>query len=99
MAKGTLIAYRLRVHGLPIRWTSVISEWDPPNLFVDEQIRGPYRYWIHQHLFEARGEETMVRDFVRYQCFGGNLVHKLFVRRDLMKIFSYRQQQLKEIFS
>ena len=99
MSSGATIDYRLRIHGVPVRWTSLISEWDPPNLFVDEQIRGPYRYWIHQHIFEEHESGTVVKDFVRYQVFGGQLVHKLFVKRDLVKIFSFRQEQLLRRFS
>ena len=99
MYKGTTIDYNLRLHGLPIGWTSLISEWEPPHLFVDEQIKGPYRYWIHQHHFEAVGRETLVKDFVRYQAFGGRLVHDCFIKPDLERIFSYRQQQLEKYFS
>ena len=99
MYKGATIDYNLRLHGLPIRWTSLISEWEPPWLFVDEQIKGPYRYWIHQHRFEAQGSETLVKDFVRYQAFGGRVVHDHFIKRDLERIFSYRQQQLAKNFS
>lgn len=99
MCKDTIINYRLRIHGIPIRWTSLINLWDPPHRFIDEQIRGPYRYWIHQHLFEKCGNETIVKDDVRYQVFGGRIVHDLLVKRDLMKIFSFRQTKLKERFS
>lgn len=99
MNTGTTIDYRLRVYGLPLHWTSLISTWDPPRLFVDEQIRGPYRYWIHQHMFEPQGKNTLVKDLVRYQLIGGSIVHDLFVKRDLQKIFSYRQQQLLDYFS
>ena len=99
MRQDAVIDYRLRVRKVPISWRSVISVWDPPHLFVDEQLRGPYRYWIHQPSFEARGSETLVRDVVRYQVFGGRLIHKLFVERDVMNIFNYRQTQLIERFS
>lgn len=98
MKTGELIDYELRVRGLPLRWTSIISTWDPPYCFVDEQIKGPYRYWIHKHTFEKSGNYTIIRDFVRYQVFGGKLVHELFVKKDLYKIFSYREKTLKKIF-
>ena len=99
MSVGTVIDYNLRVHGLPLRWKSLISLWDPPYQFVDEQLKGPYRYWIHRHSFEDRGTETLVHDSVRYQVYGGRLIHDLFVKRDLIKIFTFRQEKLLELFS
>jgi ligand-binding SRPBCC domain-containing protein len=99
MRVGTQIDYRLRLRGLPIRWQSEISDWSPPHRFVDEQRRGPYRVWIHEHTFEKRGGGTLVRDQVQYAVFGGALVERLFVRRDLEKIFAYRHRRLGEIYS
>ena len=99
LGAGTLIDYRIRLHGLPLRWRTRISAWDPPRRFVDEQVRGPYRQWIHEHTFEARDGGTLCRDLVRYAVPGGALVDKLFVRRDVEKIFAYRQSVLKEIFA
>jgi ligand-binding SRPBCC domain-containing protein len=93
MKPGALIDYTLKVHGVPVRWQSVISEWDPPARFVDEQVRGPYRFWRHEHRFTAQSGGTLVEDDVRYQVLGGALPN-LFVRRDLRQIFSYRQQAL-----
>jgi ligand-binding SRPBCC domain-containing protein len=98
MHEGTLIDYRLRVHGLPMRWQSRISVWDPPYQFVDEQTRGPYRLWRHAHQFEVCGSGTLCRDIVEYRAPGGWLVDRVFVRADLRKIFSYRQRRLAELF-
>lgn len=42
MSKGALIDYRLRMHGIPLRWRTRIDAWQPPHRFVDEQLRGPY---------------------------------------------------------
>ena len=98
MKVGASINYKLKLHGIPFAWTSEITAWDPPNGFTDEQRRGPYRYWIHQHLFEARGNSTLVKDLVRYSVFGGFLVEKFFVRRDLEKIFNFRLEKMKSIF-
>lgn len=95
---GTLIDYRLRIHGIPLRWQSRISVWEPPGRFVDEQVRGPYRRWRHEHRFEAIGGETLCRDRVEYEVRGGALVHALFVRRDLLTIFTFRHQKLGELF-
>jgi ligand-binding SRPBCC domain-containing protein len=95
---GTLIDYRITVHGLPIRWRTEIAEWDPPRQFVDVQLRGPYTLWRHTHTFDERDEGTVCLDQVRYRPRGGVLVHWLFVRRDVERIFQYRQQRLKEMF-
>jgi ligand-binding SRPBCC domain-containing protein len=64
MAVGRFIDYRLKVRGVPVRWRSVISVWEPPVRFVDEQVRGPYRRWHHEHLFEERDGGTAVVDRV-----------------------------------
>jgi ligand-binding SRPBCC domain-containing protein len=95
---GTLIDYRITVHGFPIRWRTEIAEWDPPRQFVDVQLRGPYTLWRHTHTFEERDGGTVCLDQVRYRPRGGALVHWLFVRRDVERIFQYRQQRLKEMF-
>lgn len=98
LAVGTLIDYRLRIHGWPIRWRTRISAWEPPYRFVDEQLRGPYRVWIHEHTFTPADAGTLVRDVVRYRPLGGALVDRLFVRRDVRRIFHYRQVQLAARF-
>jgi hypothetical protein len=97
MEVGAVIDYKLKIHGVPIYWKSLISCWDPPYCFVDEQLRGPCRYWIHKHEFEENEFGTVVRDVVRYQVFGGKLFHNLFVKRDVQSIFEYRQRKLLEI--
>ena len=99
MSSGTIINYKLRIRGLPIRWTSLISIWEPPYRFVDEQLRGPYRYWIHEHTFKESDGGVLVKDYVRYQVLGGSLAHNLFVKRDVMKIFQFRQDKLLALFS
>ena len=93
MHEGTLIDYRLKLRGIPIRWRSVISEWHPPHSFVDEQVHGPYTFWRHRHSFTTRGDGTVVADEVRYRVFGG-VVANVFVKRDLATIFAHRQEAL-----
>ena len=95
---GALIRYRLRVHGLPMGWTTLISEWEPPYRFVDEQLKGPYRLWHHTHTFESHPKGTLVRDEVRYAMWGGRLIHELIVKRYLQRIFDFRTQTLQELF-
>ena len=99
MRQGTLIDYRLRVHGIPLRWQSEITTWDPPFCFVDEQRKGPYRWWVHEHTFEEQDGSTLVHDRVRYSVLGGRLVNRLLVRRDLNSIFTFRSRALRHIFT
>jgi len=98
MAVGTRIDYRLTLRGVPIRWQSEITAWNPPEYFVDEQIKGPYRAWVHRHEFEEVRGITQVRDEVRYDHWGGTWVNRLLVAPDLDKIFRFRRQALKLIF-
>jgi len=99
MAAGTLIDYRLRVRGVPLRWRTRINAWEPPFRFQDEQLRGPYRLWIHEHRFEDRDGGTLCRDEVHYAVPGGSLMNWLWVRRDVQTIFDYRSEQLRKQFS
>jgi ligand-binding SRPBCC domain-containing protein len=95
MKRGTLIEYRLRLHGVPIRWLTRIEVWEPPVRFVDVQVRGPYRLWHHTHSFERQGDGTRIRDTVRYALpYGplGELARRVFVARDLARIFDFRQE-------
>jgi ligand-binding SRPBCC domain-containing protein len=98
MRADTRIDYRLRLRGLPIRWQSLISAWEPPYRFVDEQTRGPYRRWRHEHLFEEVDGGTRCRDVVDYEVPGGWPVDALLVRSELRRIFRFRRQKLAEIF-
>ena len=98
MEPGTLIDYRLRLHGVPLRWQTRIVEWQPPHHFVDEQLKGPYRYWIHQHTFEETADGTRMVDRVRYAAPWSWLTHRWFVRPDVERIFAYRTQALKAHF-
>jgi ligand-binding SRPBCC domain-containing protein len=100
MQAGTLLEYRLRLHGVPVRWRTRIETWEPPLRFVDFQEKGPYSLWEHTHTFEADGDSaTVIRDRVRYAIpLGpfGTLAHGLFVRRDLERIFDYRRDAVTE---
>lgn len=100
MAAGTLIDYRLRLRGIPMKWRTEITEWVPGVRFADKQLRGPYRQWIHTHTFEEKDGGTLMRDRVEYVVPGGilePLIHP-FVRRDVEGIFAYRTQVINEVF-
>lgn len=100
LGEGSVIEYRLRLHGVPIRWRTVIERWDVPRLFTDVQVRGPFALWHHTHTFEAVPGGTRVRDTVRYRIgFGplGAVAHRLLVRRDLERIFDYRFEAMPRL--
>lgn len=93
MKAGALIDYTIRLMGVPMRWTTLITTYDPPRSFVDEQIRGPYSFWHHRHVFRETDDGTEILDEVHYALRGGPLVpliHRLFVRKQLDKIFDHR---------
>jgi len=101
MRKGALFDYIVKVRGLPMRWTTLITHYDPPHRFIDVQLRGPYAYWHHTHTFEARGAHTVLTDEVVYMMpFGpfGQLAHALFVKYDLANIFKFRRSVVEQQF-
>ena len=97
MRAGTLIDYRLRLRGIPVRWRTEITAWDPPRSFTDVQVRGPYRKWVHRHDFVEENGGTRVDDTVTYSVPGGALVDRLIVRPDLDRIFGYRRSAIREL--
>ena len=99
MRAGTLIEYRLRLHGIHVNWLTEITLWNPPFRFVDEQKRGPYRKWIHEHTFLESGNNCEMRDVVQYDPPGGGMADLLFVRRNVRRIFEYREQKLLTLFT
>lgn len=93
MREGTLIEYTVRVAGVPLRWLTLISHWDPPDEFADEQLRGPYAMWHHRHRFTSVGPgETRMDDEVLFRLPFAPLgnVALPFVKRELRRIFQYR---------
>ncbi len=101
MQVGLKIDYRLRVRGLPMRWQSEITLWNPPMRFVDEQRRGPYRLWRHEHRFEDWGGGTLCIDVVHYIAPGGLLrkwIDRLWVGPDIARIFEFRRRAMNERF-
>lgn len=98
MKIGTLIDYRLKVRGLPLRWRTRINVWDPPFRFVDEQLKGPYRLWIHEHTFKEVDGGTLASDHVRYAVPFDFLLHGTFVRPDIERIFQHRTEALQNLF-
>jgi ligand-binding SRPBCC domain-containing protein len=102
MRAGTLIEYRLRLHGVPLRWRTEIAVWEPPVRFVDRQVAGPYETWEHEHLFRDAAGGAVMSDRVDYRIRGGRLVDwvgdRAVARRDLRRIFEYRRDVLQARF-
>ncbi len=96
MGAGTLLDYRLRLHGVPFSWQTRIETWEPPLRFTDTRTRGPYALWEHTHVFEPHddGRTCTIHDRVRNAIpYGplGAIAHRLFVRRDFERIFDFRR--------
>jgi uncharacterized protein len=100
MKKGLQIDYTIRWVGLPLRWRSLISAYEPPFMFVDEQVVGPYTSWHHLHEFRPSNGGTLVTDRVRYSLpFGvlGRVAHEIAVKRQLLAIFQFRQSAIAQL--
>ncbi len=101
MQPGAEIEYRIRLMGVPMHWKSIISDYEPPFRFIDEQAIGPYKSWRHTHTFSPTEEGTVVVDRVQYSLpLGplGRIAHAVLVRHQLMAIFNYRQKALSDYF-
>lgn len=102
MRAGALIDYRLRLHGVPLRWRTEIAVWEPPVRFVDRQVSGPYALWEHEHRFRDVAGGAVMSDHVSYRIRGGRLADRIgdlaVARRDLRRIFEYRRDALEARF-
>lgn len=100
---GLLIRYRVRPLGnIPVSWVTEIKEVASGSFFVDEQLKGPYRYWRHEHRFASLGpDEVRMEDFVVYALplgWLGNIIGLSIVRKKLASIFQYRLDAIKRVF-
>jgi hypothetical protein len=101
MEKGSLIDYTIRLFGIPIHWRTLISDYEPPFRFVDQQIKGPYTFWHHTHTFQAVEGGVEIIDKVKYSLplgWLGTLAHSIWVRKDLEKIFEHRKTVIQNYF-
>lgn len=102
MQKGTLIDYKIKLYGIPVLWKTEITKWDPPYEFEDTQLKGPYKLWKHRHIFKSVGDNTEMRDVVEYNPKGwpfNSVLNKFFVKKEIEKIFSFREERILSFFS
>ena len=103
MKEGQLVDYSLRImYIIKLHWRTLITHYEKPYKFVDQQLKGPYTLWHHTHTFEEKDGGTLIRDELKYAIpFGilGRIVHALYVKYDIRSIFRYRQKILDDIFT
>ncbi len=98
--EGTLLDYKISLHGFPIKWRTKIIDWNPPAEFVDTQLKGPYKLWHHTHTFQEVNGGVLMTDRVLYQIpysVAGNLANPLLVDRDVKKIFQFRKTEIAKL--
>ena len=102
MYAGLMIEYRVKpILGIPMNWITEITHVDDLRYFVDEQRKGPYRIWHHEHHFKETSKGIEMIDIVSYEIpFGplGKLAHPFLVKKKLQEIFDYRYKKVEEIF-
>ncbi|PKK83218.1 MAG: CDP-paratose 2-epimerase [candidate division Zixibacteria bacterium HGW-Zixibacteria-1] len=101
MKQGALIDYTIRLLRIQLHWRTLISSYEPPHLFIDEQLKGPYALWHHTHRFAEKDGGTLITDKVRYALpfgFLGHLMHRFIVKGQLDRIFDYRASVIKKMF-
>ena len=99
--KGALIDYKIKINGIPFKWRTEISEWELNKRFIDRQIKGPYKVWIHEHTFEERNGITYMTDNVQFLSPGWILepiINKFFIEKKVKGIFEYREKILTDLF-
>ena len=102
MSKGILLDYTIKLFRFSVHWRTYISDYDPPNYFVDQQIKGPYTFWHHTHIFKKVKGGVEIIDKIKYSvplgCLG-RIINKIWIRNDLNKIFDYRKKMINKILN
>ena len=101
MEKGSLIDYTIKILGFLVHWRTLITSYDSPHGFVDEQIKGPYVLWHHRHNFKKENGGTIIRDTVRYAVplgIIGRFLNLIWIRKDLKDIFAYHRKFIADKF-
>ena len=99
MKEGAEFEYTIKFYGIPVYWKTRIAKYSPPNIFIDEQLNGPYKIWIHTHKFQQVDGHVVMEDSVDYDLHGGilkGIIHNLFVKNSVRKIFEYRKAVIEK---
>lgn len=93
---GAVVDYRLRWHGLPLRWQSAVTLWEPRRRVAYEQRRGPYRRWVHEQVCEDHDGGTLVSDRIEWSVFGGFLARR-WVAAEVRELFEHRAEAARRL--
>ena len=105
--KGNEMVIEVRIFGFPTAWKAKITDATPPTGFEDEQLKGPFKIWHHQHIFESRPAlangmpQTAIIDKIEYQPplgILGDIANWFVISADLDRMFAYRQAVTREYF-
>lgn len=100
--QGAIIDYSIKLNGISFKWKTEITVFEKNKRFIDTQLKGPYKIWIHEHIFEHRGNATYMKDIVQFKSPGWifePIINSLFVEKKVKSIFEYREKILNKIFS
>lgn len=101
--EGQVIEYKVRpLFNIEMYWRTVITRVQDKVMFIDEQQKGPYRYWQHQHHFKAVADGTEMTDIVKYEVpgwFAGDILHSLLISKKLKDLFQYRYDAISKLMS
>jgi ligand-binding SRPBCC domain-containing protein len=102
MYAGQIIEYHVSpLFGVPLYWMTEITQVKEHEFFIDEQRKGPYSLWHHQHHFKKVDDGVVMTDIVHYQIplwIIGDLAHELFIKKQVREIFEYREKKIEEMF-
>lgn len=102
MYAGQIIRYKVKpLLGIPMSWTTEITQVNEPHFFIDEQRQGPYKMWHHQHHFEEKDGGVLMTDIIHYwppMGILGNLANTVLIKKQLKGIFDFRKTKIEELF-
>ena len=91
---------RTKLFGLfNVRWVAKHTDYDPPHMFEDVQISGPFHRWRHRHLVLPHEQGAMLRDEIEYEpplSFLGRAVAPIIIAPRLQKMFDYRHEVTRQ---